>query len=82
MTREHDLCVQCSIHAPREEVERLREENSELGSHFSWEQDSTIPVCPYERKVERLTAALEGRCPRCGEWFRDAPSVRAALAKE
>jgi chromosome segregation ATPase len=54
------------------EVERLTAENSELGSHFSWEQDSTIPVCPYESAVKRLQDERDYWRAR----------TRAALAKE
>jgi uncharacterized protein with PIN domain len=33
-----------------------------------------------EALTARLDAAHNARCPRCGEWVRDFPAVRAATA--
>jgi predicted RNase H-like nuclease (RuvC/YqgF family) len=59
-TREHDLCVRCSIHAPVSEVERLTAENA----IYAKDQDILVrrwneTVPPLKKEVEQLRAALE-----------------------
>jgi hypothetical protein len=66
---------------------RIKEEMEQLEQHFTWVQDSSVPICPFEIEVERLRELVSKQDTNLNfgqlyaEAFEEAERLRAALKR-